>query len=130
MFSHLRLTLLLSGLAIILAVSASAITTTVTVTTPFWPGPTIIPASQCNTGPIQCCNSVSPANGGQASVLLGLLGVVVTDPYTLVGLTCTPITVVGIGGGTCSAQPLCCQYPSNNFRGIVAIGCVPVDING
>ncbi|THU90097.1 fungal hydrophobin, partial [Dendrothele bispora CBS 962.96] len=83
-----------------------------------------IPASQCNTGSIQCCNSASsPA----ATELCGLLGIVVQDPNLLVGLTCNPISIIGIGGNSCNAQPVCCE--NNDFNGVVAIGCVPVNIN-
>lgn len=57
-----------------------------------------IPASDCNTGPIQCCDSVQSAGSADASKLLGLLGVVVQDLNVLVGITCSPITVIGAGG--------------------------------
>ncbi|KAF9448228.1 fungal hydrophobin [Macrolepiota fuliginosa MF-IS2] len=85
------------------------------------------PASQCNTGPIQCCDSVQAANSPAASKLLALLGVVVQDVSVLVGITCTPITVIGAGGNSCSAQPVCCE--NNSFNGVVAIGCSPVNLN-
>ncbi|EEB97008.1 hypothetical protein MPER_03760, partial [Moniliophthora perniciosa FA553] len=35
------------------------------------------PAGQCNTGPVQCCNSVQSSSNPATSLLLGLLGVVV-----------------------------------------------------
>ncbi len=59
---------------------------------------TAIPPSQCNTGPIQCCNSVDTAGSDSVAKILGLLGVVVQDLNVLVGVTCTPITVIGAGG--------------------------------
>ena len=64
--------------------------------------PPTIPASQCNTGPIQCCNSAQETNSLTAPVtaLLGLLGVVVGDITALVGVTCSPITVIGAGGNS------------------------------
>ncbi|KAJ3564671.1 hypothetical protein NP233_g8148 [Leucocoprinus birnbaumii] len=86
-----------------------------------------IPASQCNTGPIQCCNSVQAANSNPVSSLLGLLGIAVGSVTGLVGLTCNPITVIGGGGNSCSAQPVCCT--NNNFSGLIAIGCTPVNLN-
>ena len=49
-------------------------------------------------GPIQCCNSVqSASSGGLVSVLLGLLGVVLGDVNVPIGVTCSPITVIGSG---------------------------------
>ncbi|KAF5354401.1 hypothetical protein D9758_010745 [Tetrapyrgos nigripes] len=99
--------------------------TTITVTAP--PTTTTEPATQCNTGPIQCCNSVQAASSNAVSSLLGLLGVVIQDLEALVGITCSPINVIGRGGNTCSAAPVCCQ--NNNFNGVIAVGCVPVIIN-
>ncbi|KAF8072182.1 fungal hydrophobin-domain-containing protein [Lyophyllum atratum] len=85
------------------------------------------PASQCNTGPVQCCNSVQTAGSDPVAGILGLLGVVVQDINVLVGVTCTPITVIGAGGDSCTAQPVCCE--DNSFHGLVAIGCTPVNLS-
>ncbi|KAF8072183.1 fungal hydrophobin [Lyophyllum atratum] len=84
------------------------------------------PAGQCNTGPIQCCNSVQTAGSDPVAKILGLLGIVVQDLNVLVGLTCTPITVIGGGGNSCTSQPVCCE--NNNFNGVVAIGCTPINV--
>ncbi|EJC98269.1 fungal hydrophobin [Fomitiporia mediterranea MF3/22] len=84
------------------------------------------PASQCYTGHIQCCNSVQSASDPAVTTLLGLLGIVLSDLDVLVGLTCTPISVIGAGGNSCSAQPVCCQ--NNNFNGLIAIGCTPINL--
>ncbi len=54
----------------------------------------------CSTGSIQCCDSVSKASDPTTSVLLGLLGVVVQGVDVLVGLTCSPISVVGVGSSS------------------------------
>ncbi|PPQ87946.1 hypothetical protein CVT25_001131 [Psilocybe cyanescens] len=90
-------------------------------------GGSTIPASQCNTGDLQCCNSAQAANSAAASAALGLLGIVVQDVTALVGLTCNPISVIGVGGNSCTAQPVCCT--NNSFNGVVALGCTPVNIN-
>jgi hypothetical protein len=55
------------------------------------------PSNQCNTGTLQCCNSVQTAGSDAVSKLLGLLGIVVGDVNALVGVTCSPITVIGTG---------------------------------
>ncbi|KAF9534668.1 hydrophobin-319 [Crepidotus variabilis] len=85
------------------------------------------PASQCNTGQVQCCNSVQDANSGAVTTLAGLLGIVLGPVTGQVGLTCNPISVLGIGGNSCSAQPVCCS--GNNFNGLIVVGCTPVNIN-
>ncbi|KDR77535.1 hypothetical protein GALMADRAFT_65951 [Galerina marginata CBS 339.88] len=85
------------------------------------------PASQCNTGDLQCCDSTGTAKDASIAKLFGLLGIVVQDVNALVGVTCTPITVIGAGGNSCSAQPVCCT--NNSFKGVVALGCTPVDLS-
>jgi hypothetical protein len=83
--------------------------------------------SQCNTGPVQCCNSVTTASNPVASLLIGLLGILGVGGDVVVGLTCSPLSVIGIGGNSCSSQPVCCE--NNNFNGAIAIGCSPINLN-
>ncbi|KAF9011752.1 fungal hydrophobin-domain-containing protein [Cyathus striatus] len=82
--------------------------------------------SQCNTGAIQCCNSVTQASNPVAQLLIGLLGIIVGGDVA-VGLTCSPLSVIGVGGNSCTQQPVCCE--NNNFNGLIAIGCTPININ-
>ncbi|KAI0355201.1 fungal hydrophobin [Trametes cingulata] len=78
----------------------------------------------CDTAPIQCCASTTTAGSPAASKILGLLGVVVQDLDVLVGLGCSPISVVGVGAGnSCSGETVCC---ADNSHGLISIGCVPV----
>ncbi|KDQ62775.1 hypothetical protein JAAARDRAFT_121370 [Jaapia argillacea MUCL 33604] len=85
------------------------------------------PASACTTGPIQCCDTVESASSPAAAGILAGLGVVVQDVTALVGLTCSPITVIGVGSGSsCSASPVCCT--DNSYGGLISIGCVPVTL--
>ncbi|TFK35245.1 hydrophobin, partial [Crucibulum laeve] len=79
-----------------------------------------------STGTVQCCNSVQAASSTGVAALLGLLGIVVQDVTALVGLTCSPISVIGIGGNSCTAQTVCCE--DNSFHGIVALGCTPISL--
>ncbi|KAE9407600.1 hydrophobin 2 [Gymnopus androsaceus JB14] len=101
----------------------SAALATLAVATPTLRGE---PASSCSTGPVQCCNTVEPASSSAAAGLLGLLGIVLQDLTVDVGLTCSPITVIGAAGGSCSAQAVCCQ--DNSHGGLISIGCVPVTL--
>ena len=61
--------------------------------------PNSAPASTCSTGAIQCCNSVEKASDPAAAAILASIGVVVQDIDALVGLTCSPVTVIGVGTG-------------------------------
>ncbi|EIN05020.1 fungal hydrophobin, partial [Punctularia strigosozonata HHB-11173 SS5] len=88
--------------------------------------PTATTASQCNTGSIQCCNSVQNASSSNSNFLLGLLGIVVSGVDALVGITCSPITVIGLGNSGCSANPVCCE--NNSFGGLISLGCVPITL--
>ena len=57
------------------------------------------PASSCSTGALQCCDQVgSSLDPNIANVLAGL-GVVLQGVDLLVGLTCSAITVIGVGTG-------------------------------
>ncbi|KAK0200383.1 hydrophobin 2 [Desarmillaria ectypa] len=102
-------------------VVTSTVSTTATITA------TPIPASQCSTANMQCCDALERADSTPVGVILGLIGVVLQDLEALVGITCSPISIIGIGQGTkCANQAVCCQ--NNTFNGLIAIGCVPIII--
>ena len=83
-----------------------------------------------------------------ARVHLGLLGVVLEGIDALLGLDCSPITVIGVGtGNECSATTVCCQDNSvvstsvllngshatgvhspllRTQGGLISIGCIPI----
>ncbi|RPD65506.1 fungal hydrophobin [Lentinus tigrinus ALCF2SS1-7] len=97
-------------------------TTTVTVTSP---GSTPTGSGSCSTGPIQCCQQTGTVDDPVFGLLLGLLGIVVDGVDVLLGLDCSPITVIGVGtGGSCDANVVCCQ--NNNVGGLISIGCIPI----
>ncbi|KAF8887547.1 fungal hydrophobin-domain-containing protein [Infundibulicybe gibba] len=83
--------------------------------------------SQCNTGSIQCCNSVQSSDSSLVGLLAGLLGVVLGGLTSQVGVNCSPITVIGASGNSCSAQPACCT--GNTFSGLLTVGCSPINLN-
>ncbi|KAJ3517683.1 hypothetical protein NLJ89_g359 [Agrocybe chaxingu] len=84
--------------------------------------------NSCNTGPVQCCNSVYEKESKEANILAALVGVVVGPITGLVGAQCSPITAIGLGSGaSCTSQPVCCS--NNKFNGLVALGCSPININ-
>ncbi|OSD02177.1 hydrophobin 2 [Trametes coccinea BRFM310] len=81
----------------------------------------------CSTGAIQCCQQTTTANSAAGAAILGLLGIVVQDVNALIGLTCSPISVVGVGGSdACSANAVCCE--DNSHGGLVSIGCLPISL--
>ncbi|KAK0447438.1 hydrophobin 2 [Desarmillaria tabescens] len=83
---------------------------------------------QCNTGSIQCCNQAGPANSLPLVVLLtGLFGIILPSVDVPVGLNCNPLSVIGAGGNSCTQQSVCCE--NNNFNGLIAVGCTPINLN-
>lgn len=91
----------------------------------------------CSTGPIQCCQSTEtvsdtlqgacpdsdirkPQAGSAAGTAqLKSLGVVVQDVNAVLGLDCSPISMVGVGGGSaCSVHPVCCK--NNSFVSVLS----------
>ncbi|KAL7284177.1 hypothetical protein ACG7TL_001459 [Trametes sanguinea] len=78
----------------------------------------------CNTGSMQCCNSVHETNENAVSVLLSLLGLDASSLTGQVGIQCSGISGVGAGQSSCQASPVCCE--NNNVGGLISIGCVPI----
>ncbi|KAF8886005.1 fungal hydrophobin-domain-containing protein [Infundibulicybe gibba] len=106
------------------------ISSLVVVAMPLLAAATALPrddTGNCNTGPIQCCNQVQSASTTALASLAGLLGISLGSITGLVGLSCSPISVAGIGGNSCSAQPVCCT--NNSFSGVLALGCSPINLN-
>ncbi|KAF9254742.1 fungal hydrophobin [Marasmius fiardii PR-910] len=77
-------------------------------------------------GDVQCCQTVTTASDPSAAHVIAVLGIVVQDVNALVGLNCSPITVVGGGNGACSGTTVTCTDTSHG--GLIDIGCVPVTI--
>ncbi|CDO75028.1 hypothetical protein BN946_scf184640.g3 [Trametes cinnabarina] len=96
--------------------------------TPFLAAATPLEARQtCSTGAIQCCEQTTSANSASGAAILGLLGIVLQDLNVLLGLNCSPVSVVGVGGSNaCSANAVCCE--DNSHGGLVSIGCLPISL--
>ncbi|EMD41238.1 hypothetical protein CERSUDRAFT_127881 [Gelatoporia subvermispora B] len=74
-----------------------------------------------------CCQQVGAASSAPIANVLGGLGVVIQDITAIVGVNCSPITVIGIGSGNaCSGTTVSCS--SNELGGLVQIGCVPITL--
>ena len=75
-------------------------------------------------------------------LLLGLLGIVVNGVDVLLGINCSPLSVIGIGSGNaCSSNAVCCEnnnvvstntalHDGSNSAflqgGLLSIGCIPI----
>ncbi|GJE92441.1 hydrophobin family protein [Phanerochaete sordida] len=97
------------------------VTVTVTATAPA----ATVTEGTCSSGPVQCCNSITNSNDASVTSLLGLLGIVLEGVTSLIGLGCSPISVVGVGAGSaCSSNVVCCE--NNAVGGLISIGCIPI----
>ncbi|KIM84787.1 hypothetical protein PILCRDRAFT_817585 [Piloderma croceum F 1598] len=81
-------------------------------------------SKQCETSKQNCCKSVQQAGNPDPAFLAGLLDLILPIDAQ-VGLTCSPISVVGTGSGCAESQtPVCCN--ENKFNGLINIGCTPI----
>ena len=55
--------------------------------------------NSCNTGPIQCCDTLFSPTSAAGIKALGLVNAVVPNLTGMVGAQCSPLTVVGVGKG-------------------------------
>ena len=59
----------------------------------FPPSLSMTSLSQCNTGSLECCQSVQNSDSSDIAKLLGLLAVIVEGVNIPIGVGCSPITV-------------------------------------
>ncbi|KAF9255933.1 hypothetical protein L218DRAFT_882885, partial [Marasmius fiardii PR-910] len=73
-----------------------------------------------------CCKNVRSSKDTVVRGLLAQLGVNLNGADIPIGTTCSPSQIIGIGGTSCSGQTVCCE--NTKFDGVVALGCVPINI--
>ncbi|OCH87295.1 hypothetical protein OBBRIDRAFT_837517 [Obba rivulosa] len=73
-----------------------------------------------------CCASVGTASNPVIAAALDLLGIVLNDVDTIVGIGCTPIVIIGVGStSSCSdGSTVTCDVTEDN--GLLGIGCIPI----
>jgi len=84
--------------------------------------------SQCDTGSLQCCSSVTtPQAYSQSAGATGIVAQLLGTVEGTIGISCDSIPVIGITGNSCSAQPACCT--GDVFNSVITLGCSPVNLN-
>ncbi|KAJ7155139.1 hydrophobin [Mycena filopes] len=58
-----------------------------------------------------------------ASAVAALLGLDLTGIAVPIGLSCSPITVVG---NNCGSTTVTCDAPEKEWGGLIAINCIPI----
>nr|AHZ18298.1 hydrophobin 2 [Tricholoma vaccinum] len=82
-------------------------------------------SGQCNTGPVQCCNSVYQSQSAESALIASIVGLNLQGITGSIGTQCSPISAVGVGSNH-SQQPVCCE--NNNYNGLIVVGCSPVNL--
>ncbi|KAJ7842343.1 fungal hydrophobin [Mycena olivaceomarginata] len=73
----------------------------------------------------QCCASTVPASSSAASAVAALVGLDLTGLLVDVGLSCSPITVIG---NNCGGTTVTCDAPEKEWGGLIAINCIPITL--
>ncbi|KAJ7113215.1 hypothetical protein C8R44DRAFT_882220 [Mycena epipterygia] len=102
-----------------LSLIATSVLITLAAASP-WTTPPVTPP----TSP-QCCSSVQLSSSSEASDVADLLGLDLSGLLVFVGLSCTPITVIGIN---CGGTSVICDAPDAEWGGLIAINCLPITL--
>ncbi|KAJ7842346.1 fungal hydrophobin [Mycena olivaceomarginata] len=73
----------------------------------------------------QCCASTVPASSSAASAVAALVGLDLSGLLVDVGLSCSPITVIG---DNCGGTTVTCDAPEKEWGGLIAINCIPITL--
>ncbi|KAJ7855491.1 fungal hydrophobin [Mycena olivaceomarginata] len=73
----------------------------------------------------QCCASVVPASDNAVSLVAAVLGLDLSGILIDVGLSCSPITIIG---NNCGGTTVTCDAPEKEWGGLIAINCIPITL--
>ncbi|KAJ6597542.1 hydrophobin 2 [Mycena vulgaris] len=74
---------------------------------------------------LQCCSNVEPSSSSAASIVAAALGLDLTGLVVDVGLSCSPITVIG---NNCGGTTVTCDAPEEEWGDLIAINCIPITV--
>ncbi|KAJ7888410.1 hypothetical protein B0H14DRAFT_3430195 [Mycena olivaceomarginata] len=72
-----------------------------------------------------CCVSVVPASSVPAAAVASVVGLDLTGILVDVGLSCSPLSVVG---NNCGSTTAICDLPLKKWSRLIAINCIPITI--
>ncbi|KAJ7149697.1 hydrophobin [Mycena filopes] len=85
--------------------------------------PTTVPITPPTSD--QCCGSVVDSSSTAAGVVLAELGIDLGDITVPVGLSCSPITILGENCGGITTR---CDAPEIVWGNLIAINCIPITL--
>ncbi|KAF7342281.1 Hydrophobin 2 [Mycena venus] len=71
----------------------------------------------------QCCSSVQSSSSTAVGLVAALLGLDLSGLNVPIGLSCSPITVIG---NNCGGTTVTCDAPKEEWGGLIAINCLPI----
>ncbi|KAI0812428.1 hypothetical protein BC629DRAFT_938200 [Irpex lacteus] len=73
-----------------------------------------------------CCMDMISSDSPAGSLILSKLGMSTNQPDTLIGLSCSPATIVGAGPASgCSGTTVSC---SEGVTDNIGVGCMPITL--
>ncbi|KAJ7063893.1 hypothetical protein C8F01DRAFT_1229498 [Mycena amicta] len=72
-----------------------------------------------------CCASVQDSTSSAVSAVAALVGLDLTGINVPIGLSCSPITIIG---NNCGSTTVNCDAPENEWGGLIAINCLPITL--
>ncbi|KAF7334685.1 Hydrophobin 2 [Mycena venus] len=72
-----------------------------------------------------CCKSVEDSTSGAVSAVAAAVGLDLTGISVPIGLSCSPITVIG---DNCGSTSVTCDAPEAEWGGLIAINCLPITL--
>ncbi|KAJ7053479.1 hydrophobin [Mycena amicta] len=73
----------------------------------------------------QCCASVVSSTNTVASIVAAVVGLDLSGLNVPIGLSCSPITVIG---NNCGSTTVNCDSPQESWGGLIAINCLPITL--
>ncbi|KAF7342266.1 Hydrophobin 2 [Mycena venus] len=102
-----------------LSVVVASVLITLAAATPTSTPPVTTPTSN------QCCSSVQSSSSSAVSAVAALLGLDLSGLNVPIGLSCSPITVIG---NNCGGTTVTCDAPEKEWGGLIAINCIPITL--
>ncbi|KAF7349899.1 Hydrophobin 2 [Mycena venus] len=103
-----------------LSVVATTVLITLAAAIPNSPPPPVTPPTSN-----QCCASTVSSTSTVASLVAALVGIDLSGLNVPIGLSCSPITVIG---NNCGGTTVTCDAPEKEWGGLIAINCLPITL--
>ncbi|TFK62178.1 hydrophobin-263 [Pluteus cervinus] len=84
-------------------------------------------SEHCDVGLSLCCRRIQESTTADLALLSRLLGIDIPDLGGSIGVSCDPLSILGLNGNDCFAQPACCI--GSTLNGLIHLGCTRINLN-